>query len=128
MSANLGVNEAASKLETYGPTLSRMEIGEAGIKADMMVKMFMLYRVSIDRVVSGEVVKTPSSLDIELIGHVVVTIADYVQQRALQPTPKELSKAVIQVYLAEANYLMVHPSDELDLTRHADLVDAILEE
>ena len=128
MSANLGVNEAASKLETYGPTLSRMEIGEAGIKADMMVKMFMLYRVSIDRVVSGEVVKTPSSLDIELIGHVVVTIADYVQQRAQQPTPKELSKAVIPVYLAEANYLMVHPSDELDLTRHADLVDAILEE
>ena len=128
MSANLGVNEAATKLDTYGPTLSRMEKGEAGIKADMLVKMSALYRVSIDRLVSGEVVKTPSSLDIEMMGLVVTTIAEHVQNRSLQPTPKKLSKAVIQVYLAEANYLMDHPDQELDLNRHADLVDAIFEE
>ena len=126
--AKLGVNDAANLLGTYGSTLSRMENGDAGIKAVMLVKMAELYQVSIDHLVSGEAIRQPSSLDLKMMGKVVQTIVEHVQQKRLTPTPVKLSKAVIQVYQAEANYMTDHPEAELDLKRHADLIDTIFEE
>ena len=126
--AKLGVNEAAEMLGTYGPTLSRMEKGGAGIKAGMLVKMSDLYKVSIDHLVSGRVVSQPSSLDLDKMEAVIKTIAEYVQRQSLSPTPAKLSKAIIQVYQAEVNHLNDHSEDEFDLSRHDGLIETIFEE
>ena len=126
--AKLGLNEAARLLDTYGATLSRMEAGTTGIKAAMLVKMADLYKVSIDHLVRGEVVRQPSTIDLDMMGAVVRTIAEHVQSRRLTPTPIKLSKAVVQVYRAEVSYLLDHPKAEFDLQRHESLIDALFEE
>lgn len=126
--AKLGVNEAAGLLGTYGSTLTRMEKGDAGIKVAMLLKMAELYKVSITQLVSGEVVREPSSLDLNMIGAVVKTIAEHLLQHSLSPTSTKLANGVVQVYKAEMTHLNDHPEDEFDLSRHSDLIETIFEE
>lgn len=125
--AGRSLEEAASHLGVTTATLSRVETGTLGVSADRLEILCRFYGVSIGALFDGELVRMPSSIDLDRLKAAVRLVHEIAQQKKAKASPEKIAETVALVFKNEVVWLIDHPdaAPEFDDARHRDFVEMV---
>lgn len=126
--AGVSLEEAATHLGVTTATLSRVETATLGVSADRLERLCRFYDVSIGSLFDGELVRMPTSIDIDRLKATVHLVQSVIHQRKVKPSPDKVAEIVSTVFTNEVRWLIDNPDSDtaFDPERHRGFVEMVL--
>jgi transcriptional regulator with XRE-family HTH domain len=118
-------DHAAEHLGISGASFSRMEAGLSAVTTTRLVKLAALYRVSATALLEGAVVTEPTAIDLKRLKLVVIEIERVIAALNVRPSPEKIAEAIATLYSTEIDFIIRHPRETFDPSRHAPLLQLI---
>lgn len=117
--------DAARHLGISGASFSRMESGESAVTTDRLFRLAALYRVSAASLLEGAVVTHPTAIDLERLKLAIIEVEKIVASLGVRPSPQKVADAVAELYRSEIEFIIDHPRETFDPSRHVRLLELI---
>lgn len=117
--------QAADFLGISGASFSRMEAGQSAVTTNRLVRLAALYKVSASALLEGSVVMEPTTMDMKRLKLVVIEIERIISALNARPSPEKIAEATATLYTTEIDFIIRHPRESFDPSRHAPLLELI---
>ena len=117
--------QAADHLGISGASFSRMEAGLSAVTTTRLVRLAALYKVSASALLEGSVVMEPTTLDMKRLKLVVIEIERIIAALNARPSPEKIAEATATLYSTEIDFIIRHPRETFDPSRHTPLLQLI---